>query len=291
MSTEPQADGRSDADEAPVLERELHDSVVLLTLNRPRAANGLNGALLKALFDAIARDGHDDDIRAIVVAGRGSAWCGGGDHSDLDRSFGHSSGNELFYAMGDTGLPAFSPNDQLFDPLGPGRWILDVHAVEKPLIAAVTGSVAGGGLGFLGLHDYRIASVDAKFVPIFAGLAVGPDFGASWFLPRHMGLAAASRLLLGNRTATAEEAFHCGLVHEIVPAHDVVDRAMQFAQELAQLPPLGVRAVLRALRASLTNSLREQLELEWRGQDVVFRSATARDALQRQRKGTRPDDR
>lgn len=256
----------------------VSDGVGVVTMNRPEAGNGLNADLLRALFEALHEFNRDDAVRAIVVAANGKVWSGGGDLAALSASFGETDGNGLFYAMGDTGVPTLTAHDQMFDDIGPGRWVLAVREIEKPLIAAVDGAVAGGALGLFGLHDYRIGGSAASFTPVFVRLGVGPDFGASWFLPRIMGLTAATGFLLGNERYSAQRALETGLLHEVVEG-DVVERAIEFGSRLAALPPLGVRANVRALRRSLENTLREQLALEWRNQDVVFASEDAREAL------------
>jgi enoyl-CoA hydratase/carnithine racemase len=269
---------RSGAMSVVVVERRGH--VALITMNRPEAGNALNAELMRALLISLQNCAHDDEVRAIVVAAAGKAWCGGGDHAALRGGFGDAAANEIFYGMGDAGLPPMSKQEQLFDPLGAGRWILAVREIEKPLVAAVGGAVAGGGLGFFGLHDYRIAGRSARFVPAFIGLGVGPDFGASWFLPRIMGPSAATRFFLHSTTYAADQALQAGLVHEAVPDDQVVPAALRFAEKLAAFPPLGVRANIRALRNSLETSLRDQLVLEWRNQDVTFVSDDARKAIE-----------
>jgi enoyl-CoA hydratase/carnithine racemase len=268
-----------ETDLGPAVITERRGHVALLTMNRPESGNAVNAEFMRGLLDALSECGRDDDVRAIVVAARGKVWCSGGDHATLSAGFGEASANDLFYAMGDHGLPPLSAQEQLFDPLGAGRWILAVREIEKPLIAAVSGAVAGGGLGFLGMHDYRVGGGSATFTPAFIRIGVGPDFAASWFLPRIMGPSAATEFFLSSSTYTAERALATGLVHRLVPDDEVLPIALEFAGRLAALPPLGVRAHIRCLRAAVDTSLRDQLILEWGHQQITFASGDARRAL------------
>ncbi|MFE3002152.1 enoyl-CoA hydratase/isomerase family protein [Nocardia sp. NPDC059246] len=271
----------------PVIDVKLENHVAVLTINRPYAGNSVNGELLRDFLEIVLELGHDDEVRAFVTTATGRIWCSGVDHAVLGPGLVEgTSGNKLFYGLGETGLPRLSKQEQLFDPLGPGRWILACREIEKPFIAAVNGAVAGGGLGLLGLHDYRIAADSARFRAAFIGLGVGPDFGASWFLPRLMGPSAATRFFLENSLYSAKQALETGLVHQVVTPEQVLATAVAMAESLAALPPLGVRATIRALRRTLDNSLTDQLALEWRNQDIAFASRDARRALHAFRNGT-----
>lgn len=262
-----------------LVEVEKRGGVATVTMCRAEFGNSMNAQLMRDVLHALQDCALDDDVRAIVVAAEGKVWCAGGDLSELTEGFGELGSNELYYSRGDTGLPPTSKHDQLFDEIGAGHWTLAVRRIEKPMIAAVEGAVAGGGLGFFGLHDYRIGGESATFTPAFIRIGVGPDFGASWFVPRIMGPSAAMRFFLKNEKYTAAEGLDSGLLHEVVPAGTVLDTAVAFAGKLAKLPPLGVRANIRALRSAQDNSLYDQLALEWRNQDVVFNSDDARRAL------------
>jgi enoyl-CoA hydratase/carnithine racemase len=242
--------------------------------------NTVTGTLLKDILDAVEELERDDGVRAVITAAEGPIWCASADFADLDQHLGRPA-DDLLYDdsfAGAKGLRPRSEQARRFDRLGIGRWVLRFRQFGKPLVAALTGSVAGAGLSLAAMHDFRIASSEARFRAAFLSMAVGPEMGLSFFLPRIVGLPMATDLLVRDRKLEAAEALACGLVHEVVPAAEVVARARALAEELAAKPPLAVRAQVRALRASLENTLPAQLELEWDNQRICLTSDDARAA-------------
>lgn len=267
------------------MSEELHVSVdghvALLTVDRPAANNSLGGSLLKELLQVSADLERDDNIRVIVttanVSDGATAWSPGVDFAQLDGKLGPGAdADAMFYdgvMQGDHASLNVSVQGRRFDPLGPGRWILRMlENFQKPTIAAINGAVAGGGVGWAGLHTYRIAGESARFKAAFGTLGFGTDMGASYFVTKLMGQAAATEFLLRDRGMTAAAALRSGFVNQVVPDDEVVDRSMAVAHELAQLPPLGLRATVRSLRGAETNTLYDQLALEWDNQRITFAS-------------------
>ena len=268
----------------------VHDGVATLTMTPSGEHNTVGGTLLKDLLEAAGELERDDAVRAVVTAADGPIWCASAHFDDLERFLG-SSADEMLYSpefAGEKGLPPLSEEARRFDRLGMGHWVLGWLRLQKPTIAALTGSVAGGGLALALMHDFRIASDRARFQTAFLSVGVGPEMALSWFLPRVVGLPAATEMLLRDRRLGADEALARNLVHEVAPAPEVLDRARALAAELAAKAPLGVRAHVRALRASLDSSLRQQLELEWDNQRITLASEDARTALQALRSGQPP---
>ena len=132
--------------------------------------------------------------------------------------------------------------------------------------------MAGGGVGWAGLHTYRIAGESAKFKAAFGTLGFGPDMGASYFITKLMGQAAATEFLLRDQAMTAADALRTGFVNQVVPDDQVIEHSLAVAKDLAQLPPLGLRATVRSLRGAETNNLYDQLALEWDNQRITFAS-------------------
>ena len=242
--------------------------------------NTVKGTLLADLLEAVEDLERDDAVRVVITAAEGPIWCASADFSDLERHLPCPADDLLFddTFAGAKGLRPLSAEGRRFDRLGIGHWVLRFRRFGKPLIAALTGSVAGGGLSLALMHDFRIASAEARFRAAFASIGVGPELGLSWFLPRIVGPAVAADLMLRDRKLDAPAAFACGLVHEVVAPEAVLDRAGALAAELAAMPPLAMRAQVRALRASLENTLPAQLELEWDNQRVCLASDDARAA-------------
>ncbi|HYT40490.1 MAG TPA: enoyl-CoA hydratase/isomerase family protein, partial [Acidimicrobiia bacterium] len=233
------------------------DGPVATLVMRSGEHNTVRGTLLKDILEAVEELERDDGVRAVVTAADGTIWCASADFEDLDGHLGRPA-DDLLYDdsfAGAKGLRPLSQQGRRFDRLGIGHWVLRFRRFGKPLVAALTGSVAGGGLSLACLHDFRIASSEARFRAAFLSMGVGPEMGLSYFLPRIVGPAVAADLLLSDRKLGADEARACGLVHEVVAPGEVRRRAAALARELAAKPPLAMRAHVRALRAALESSL------------------------------------
>ena len=265
--------------------------VATLLLRGTGDHNAVGGTLLQDLLAAVEELERDDGVRVVVTAADGPIWCASADFEDLDRHLGRPADDLLFDDdfAGAKGLAPLSAEGRRFDRLGVGHWVLRFRRFGKPLVAALTGSVAGGGLSIALLHDFRIASAEARFRAAFLSMAVGPELGLSYFLPRVVGVPVATDMLLRDRKLTAAEALDCGLVHEVVGPDEVRSRACELAGELAARAPLAVRAHVRALRGSLESTLADQLALEWDNQRICLPSDDARAAVKAALSRTPPE--
>jgi 2-(1,2-epoxy-1,2-dihydrophenyl)acetyl-CoA isomerase len=215
-------------------------AVLTITLNRPEVYNAFNRELQLALRAAL-ESAADDAVRAVVVTGAGRGFCAG---QDL-REFA-----ELPGSIGDALEQTYHPNVRL------------IRALEKPVIAAINGPVAGAGLSFAAACDVRIASDAASFVPGFAGIGLVPDAGGTWFLYRLLGFARAFEWMSSNRRLTADEALALGLVSEVVPAGTFDERVTEIAGAWAELPTRAVALTKRLFESAHSATLEEQLALE-----------------------------
>ncbi|GAA1593927.1 enoyl-CoA hydratase-related protein [Kribbella hippodromi] len=226
---------------------ERDNDVLVVTLNRPRQLNALNGELLRALTDTWA-EAADPDIRAVVVTGAGRGFCAG-----ADLSSGRTGGS-----------PATSGLRHTYNP-----HILAMTSLQKPVIAAVNGPAAGAGLALAFGADLRIASRAAKFVPAFARIGLVPDSGASYLVPRLIGYARSFEWFAGGRPVPADEALDWGLVNELVDPDQLMPRALELAHTLAQVPGRAVGLTKLALTQGTRRHLLEQLELEAELQEIA----------------------
>src|SRR5271156_255743 len=152
-------------------------AVLTLRLNRPEKLNALNVEMGRALVHALINAGENKEVRAVVVTGAGRAFCAGGDVEVLRELRKRNAANELQSL------------------LVAGKEIcLAIAAMPKPVVAAVNGPAAGGGMNLALACDMRIASDQAKFAESFAKLGLYPDFGGTYFLPRIVGMALAAEL-------------------------------------------------------------------------------------------------
>lgn len=250
------------------IETSVQDRIATITLNRPDKLNAFTGTMREDLLDALRSCERDDAIRAVVITGAGRAFCAGGDV-------------EFMHALQTRGdVAAFRT---LLD--GGRDVILQIVAMDKPVIASVNGVAAGAGCNLALACDYRIASEAAKFSESFVKIGLHPDWGGTWLLPRLTGRSRALEILMTGRMVNAEEALAIGMIDRI--AADLAAETAQLARSIADAPSLAIAAIKRALNASERNDLRAQLDLEAEHQIECFASDEARQRIasfvQRQR--------
>src|SRR5882757_4855421 len=259
---------------------ERHGAVLLLRLNRPASGNAIGGTLFRDLLEGIHEARDDDGIHVVVTTGEGSKYCVGADLSHLEHARQYEPWELLTGELvledgtvlgGETGLTPLTAGGRRADWRGAGsRWTEEFWALEKPTICALNGSTGGGGLAIALLHDFRVAAAGAKLATAFLPLAVGPELGMSFLLPRLVGWARASDLLLRGKTLTAEEAAAIGLVNSVAPVDRVLEEAMELAEELAALPSIAQQLTKRELRRAMASTFSEQVEYEYRTQLSLF---------------------
>ena len=209
--------------------------VVTVTLNRPDKLNALTDEMKKALVEAIRQVAHDDDAKVLVLTGAGRGFCVGADLSAT------------------TGSPMLTQKEGPRAEWYKGRWswITELRGLEKPVLAAVNGVCAGAGISLALVCDVRFASDRASFLPAFLRRAILPDGGASHLLTHLIGPSRALHLLWRGEAIDASEAWRQGLVEEVVPHEELMQRTMTFARDLATGPSVPIeltkRLVYRAL--------------------------------------------
>ena len=251
------------ADYRTLLVERPRDGVVLVTLNRPDRLNAMTFEMFDELHDLTGRLMEDESARAVVVTGAGTGFCSG---LDLDEALT---------------LPDMTPHQMM---LGQQHWagaFVKLHELPQPVIAAVNGAAAGGGLGLALAADIRLAAPEARFNAAFVriGLSAG-DVGVSWSLPRVVGLGHAAEIMLTGRFVGAQEAASIGLVNRVVPAEGLLEAAFDVAGQIAANTPFGVTLTKRVLNANVdAGSLSQAVEVENRGQTLATRGEDFREAL------------
>jgi 2-(1,2-epoxy-1,2-dihydrophenyl)acetyl-CoA isomerase len=263
--------------EALVL-KERHGAVLELRLNNP-PFNGLSGPLLAAYLAALEEARVDDGVCAVVTTANGPTWCAGGDLTQLNEgAAGGNLSDMLHESTGETAM--LSLVDRRADQLGAGRHVLTIDAFDKPMIAAIGGAAAGGGLALALLHDLRFASERAVFTVAFTRVGLSLEMGLSYLLPRAIGPQAAFDLAATSRRVKVEEAVALGLVWRVVPEADLAAAAIAYAHELAERSPLALQISKRLLRRTWDHTFRQQLETEWPWQVAAFDSPEAAAAIE-----------
>ena len=263
---------------------ERHDGVLMLRINRPQRHNAVGGTLFRDLAAAFDEAAHDDRVRAVVTTGTGDSYCVGADVADFPRVADLPARELLVSDLigGEKGLPELSADQVAVEELGnAGRWTLRMWALEKPTIAAINGIAVGGGLGLALLHDIRIAAQNARLGAGFAAAGLAPELGMSLLLPRLTGASAAAELMFTGRLLNADQARAEGIVSEVVPAGQLVERAMEVATQIAAMPPLGLRLTKRLLRRGMGERMPEQLRAEYAAQVTLFDHPQTKAALAR----------
>jgi 2-(1,2-epoxy-1,2-dihydrophenyl)acetyl-CoA isomerase len=233
------------ADYAHLLVDTSAEGVRTLTLDRPEKLNAVNGALASSLSSAVADAAAEDAVRVVIITGSGRAFCAGLDLSEPPT------------------LPSATRVERL-DPFAwVGTWVRSVVHCEKPVIAAVNGAAAGAGFGLALACDLRIVAASTRMTAGYVRRGLSPDAGVSYFLPRHVGLARASDILLTGRDVDAEEAARIGLATEVVADDAFVERARAYAAQLATGAPIAhaltKRLLVRSLDTELDVALRDEL--------------------------------
>jgi enoyl-CoA hydratase/carnithine racemase len=194
------------------------DRVAIITLDRPEHLNAFTYRMHEELLDALDRVDRDDDVRAVVVTGRGQAFCAGADLSAGGSSF------EAETSRGSDGT--------VYRDTG-GRVALRLFGCTKPLIAAINGPAVGVGASIVLPMDVRVAGASARIGFVFARRGIVPESCSAWFLPRVVGINRALEWALSGRLFDASEALEAGLVRWVGPDAELLSKANAVAHEIA----------------------------------------------------------
>lgn len=233
-----------------------------LVLSRPAARNAMTDAMGAEVARAVGELNADPAVRVVLVRGDGEAFSAGGDLAML------AARARLTEVENRVAMRRFYDD------------FLTVRALRVPTIAVIAGPAIGAGLCFALACDLRVAGAGVKLAASFVRVGLHPGMGASLLLPRLIGRAAATELLLTGRAVEAEEALRLGLVNQI-HARDALDVAARaLAAQVASAAPLAVAQTKATLAAALERDLDAALEREAAAQAIDFATADLREALQ-----------
>jgi enoyl-CoA hydratase/carnithine racemase len=236
------------------------DDLGVITLARPDNRNSMTPELLDAFAEASAAAKADRQVRCLVVTGTGSCFSSGADFkSTLQREGDGRAPHEKSYAM-------YEPFLSLLD-------------IEVPIVGALNGHAVGGGFGLALVCDLRIGAREAKYGANFAKLGLTPGMSISYLLPRLVGMARASELLLTGRLVNGDEGERIGLLNRAVPAADVMPEALALARTIAANAPFAVRETKRAIRRGLALEVREAARAEAHVQAASITMDDAREGI------------
>lgn len=245
----------------PSLLNRVENGIAWITLNRTEQRNALDIPTLKALIDAL--DAHDADpaVRVLVLTGNGKGFCAGADvaeWADAERR-----GILETYGWTETA-------HQLMNRL---------HGFSKPTIAAINGIAVGAGMDLTLCCDFRLAASSARFKAGYTSMAYSPDAGASWHLPRLIGLEQTKRLLFLDEIWSAERALATGLVSDVCADDALLTQAAELATRLASGPTFAFAQTKVLIRDGARRTLAEQLDAEQAAGLLCGRSQDGAEAL------------
>ena len=234
---------------------DIHDAIAHITLNRPAAMNALNLEMARALLDVAMRCDETTGVRAVVLSGAGKMFCAGGDVKQFVTESDH--------------LPTYVRAITTY-----------LHAaiscfarMNAPVIAAVEGGAAGGGMSLALACDLVIAAESARFTAAYTRIGLCPDGSMTYTLSRLIGMRRALELTLTNRALSAQEALDWGMITAVAPDGEALRQADALAEQFAQGPTLAYGATKRLLHQGWTESLETQMAAE--SHAIAAMSATA----------------
>jgi 2-(1,2-epoxy-1,2-dihydrophenyl)acetyl-CoA isomerase len=239
---------------------ERHDSIAVVSLNRPDSLNSFNGALRRELLLAVREVNEDDSIRVVILTGVGRAFSAGADLAEMP-----ADGKN------------FRVEDQLngeFKPI-----LMEVYEAPKPWISAINGACAGIGSAFGMVCDLTVMAEDAYMYQAFAAISLVPDGGATWHLVRTLGRKRAYEVIVTGEKLAADKCLEWGLCNRVVPAATLLEDTLAWAREIAAKAPLSLRYAKQALNAAIENSVGKTISEEARLQHICINSDDAKEGV------------
>ncbi len=224
---------------------EHSEGTLRVVLNRPEVLNSFDEEMGAAFIEALGA-AADPAVRCLVIAGEGRAFCAGEDLRALSGDYQRGEAPDLGNILRRRYIPA----------------IKAILALEKPVIAAVNGTAAGAGVSIALACDYRIMSEDAALILAFVGAGLVPDAGATWLLPKYLGVGRALELSMTGRKVGSQEALELGLVSEVVSDDDFNRRVAELADRFASGPSTAYALMKELIWKSAGGHLDKHLEAE-----------------------------
>jgi enoyl-CoA hydratase/carnithine racemase len=220
------------------------EGIAMVTLNRPNALNALNETMKDELIQALKETEEEDDVRVMILTGRGRGFCAGADLNRFIEIQERDKGHKKKSRFGSLDLPrAFVQ-------------------FPKPLIAAINGPSYGFGFTVTLTCDIRLASERAKFSCAFVRIGVTPEFCSTFFLPRLIGYGKAAELIFTARPFDAHEALEIGAINKVFPHHRLMPEAKKMAKQIASMPAPAIQKAKELLRHGMQSTLDQVIQHE-----------------------------
>ena len=224
---------------------QLDQGVAKIKFNRPDVLNSFNQEMAKEVQKAIASAKEDSNVRSVLIAAEGRAFCAGQDLAEVVSKDGAFLG-DLSQIVKES-----------YNPI-----IRVIRNLEKPVVCAVNGIAAGAGANIAFACDIVVAASDASFIQAFSKIGLIPDSGGTFFLPRLVGLPRAAAMTMLGEKITAAKALEIGMIYKVCEPAALYEEAYKIAKYLAEQPTVGLGLTKRGLNQSLANNLDQQLDFE-----------------------------
>jgi len=234
--------------------------VAIVKLNRPKALNAINDQMKVELLETVRQVAQDPAVKVVVLTGEGRAFCAGGDVKEMAAS------NSPMYLR-----------NRMRRYLH--QIIITLHQMEKPVITAVNGYAVGAGCNLALSGDIILASDQAKFSEIFVQVGLIPDAGGFYFLPRLIGLHKAKEMIFRGKMIDAQEAERMGLVNHVYPHDELMDKALEMANELADGPTLAIGVAKTMINQIANMDLIRALDYEAAAQAIMTSTEDHREGV------------
>ncbi len=219
-------------------------NIRIISLNHPEKLNAITLEMATELNKAIQDAANDSTVKCLVITGEGRAFSSGGDVDEMGEYL--PKAGDLFYKLTEKIHDSFST----------------LLTMPKPVVNSLNGIIAGGALGIALAGDYRIANKSTKLLSAHFKRGFVPAGGATYILPRLIGLARTQTLFFGGKTLNSDEMLEWGLVHEVIEDEYLNEKTMEMAQKLADGPTNAIAETKKLLIDSDTLSLKQELERE-----------------------------
>lgn len=249
------------------------DAALVLTLDRPQRRNSLSHRMIDELVTALTAAATDDSLRVVHIRGAGGDFCTGADWVATNTAGQRPRTGDLVRRI----------------PHGANRVVELVHTLHLPVVCSVQGWAVGLGCNLALAADFTVADTDAVFWEPFVERGFAPDSGASWLLPRLVGLARAKRMLLLGEKVSGAEAAEWGLIHDSVPGDEVAASADRLVARLAAGPTVAIGLAKQAVHQALHTPLAQAMTQELFNVELSCRTADFKEGLAAFRDKRDPD--
>jgi len=234
---------------------ETSAGVLSITLNRPEVLNSVTGQMSADLLAALNSASDDPAVRAVFLTGSGRGFCAGQDLAEATPAPDKPKQDFAAHVR------------KVYNPV-----VRAIRRMPKPVVAAVNGVAAGAGASLAFACDFVFASTQASFIQAFAKIGLVPDTGATFFLPRLVGNARATAMMMLGEKVTAEQALNYGMIYRVVEPDKLIEESRAFTANLATQATFALGLTTRLINSSAANDLDAQLEAEADLQGTAGRS-------------------